>query len=105
MLVLPEGFPVNPITLTVIRERARRKGLFTKPDTDPVEIVDIEELEMMEALQEASGPRTTTADFGGASGPLRDAHQRLPGALDPEEHKRLAGKKKALAKLREIAKR
>ncbi|RRR77243.1 hypothetical protein EHS43_28845 [Streptomyces sp. RP5T] len=56
LLVLPEGFPVNPITLTVIRERARRKGLFPKPDTDPVEIVDIEELEMIEALQEASGP-------------------------------------------------
>ncbi|MER7179112.1 hypothetical protein ABT404_06460 [Streptomyces hyaluromycini] len=54
LLVLPEGFPVNPITLTVIRERARARGLLTAPDTDPIEIVDIDELEMVEAIQEES---------------------------------------------------
>jgi hypothetical protein len=76
LLVLPEGFPVNPITLTVIRERARRKGLLTRPDTDPVEIVDIEELEMIEALQEASGPSLLDILRSKQSGSLRNAAVR-----------------------------
>ncbi|MCX4920095.1 hypothetical protein [Streptomyces sp. NBC_00687] len=76
LLVLPEGFPVNPITLTVIRERARNRGLFTRPDTDPVEIVDVEELEMIEALQEASGPSLLDILRGKQSGSLRNAAVR-----------------------------
>jgi hypothetical protein len=52
LLVLPEGFPVNPVTLTVIRERARIRGLLQGQDTDPVEVVDVEELEMIEGMQE-----------------------------------------------------
>ncbi|MFJ5865073.1 hypothetical protein ACIQEY_11780 [Streptomyces parvus] len=56
LLVLPEGFPVNPVTLTVIRERARSRGLLQAPDTDPLEIADIEELEMIEGMQEDGGP-------------------------------------------------
>ncbi|MCX4993722.1 hypothetical protein [Streptomyces sp. NBC_00568] len=76
LLVLPEGFPVNPITLTVIRERARNRGLFTRQDTDPVEIVDIEELEMIEALQEASGPSLLDILRSKQSGSLRNAAVR-----------------------------
>ncbi|MFE6129523.1 hypothetical protein ACFQ6Q_14835 [Streptomyces sp. NPDC056437] len=76
LLVLPEGFPVNPITLTVIRERARRKGLFSKPDADQVEIIDIEELEMIEALQEASGPSLLDILRSKQSGSLRNAAVR-----------------------------
>ncbi|MGW3291386.1 hypothetical protein ACWDR3_42840 [Streptomyces sp. NPDC001002] len=76
LLVLPEGFPVNPITLTVIRERARAKRLFTHSDTDPVEIVDIEELEMIEALQERSGPSLLDILRGKQSGSLRNAAVR-----------------------------
>ncbi|MDX3855867.1 hypothetical protein [Streptomyces sp. AK02-01A] len=76
LLVLPEGFPVNPVTLTVIRERARARGLLQEPDTDPVEIVDIEELEMIEAIQEESGPSMLDILRGKQSGSLRNAAVR-----------------------------
>ncbi|MGW1712636.1 hypothetical protein [Streptomyces sp. NPDC002156] len=73
LLVLPEGFPVNPVTLTVIRERARARGLLQVPDTDPVEIVDIEELEMIEGIQEESGPTMLDILRGKQSGSLRNS--------------------------------
>ncbi|MFI6022352.1 hypothetical protein ACIBCP_32525 [Streptomyces sp. NPDC051287] len=76
LLVLPEGFPVNPVTLTVIRERARARGLLQAPDTDPVEIVDIEELEMIEGIQEESGPSMLDILRGKQSGGLRNAAVR-----------------------------
>ncbi|AJE40455.1 hypothetical protein [Streptomyces nodosus] len=76
LLVLPEGFPVNPVTLTVIRERARARGLLQAPDTDPVEIVDIEELEMIEGIQEESGPGMLDILRGKQSGGLRIAAVR-----------------------------
>lgn len=55
LLLLTEGFPVNPVSLTVIRERARARGLLQADDVLPVEVLDVEELEMIEALQEQSG--------------------------------------------------
>ncbi|MGW9495660.1 hypothetical protein ACWG5P_14905 [Streptomyces prasinus] len=76
LLVLPEGFPVNPVTLTVIRERARIRGLLQAPDTDPVEIVDIEELEMIEGIQEESGPSMLDILRDKQSGGLRNAAVR-----------------------------
>ncbi|MFF3373519.1 hypothetical protein ACFYXF_11285 [Streptomyces sp. NPDC002680] len=76
LLVLPEGFPVNPITLTVIRERARARGLLQVPDTDPVEIVDFEELEMIEGIQEESGPTMLDILRGKQSGSLRNSAVR-----------------------------
>ncbi|MEV6399222.1 hypothetical protein AB0M39_31295 [Streptomyces sp. NPDC051907] len=76
LLVLPEGFPVNPVTLTVIRERARARGLFQAPDIDPVEIVDIEELEMIEGIQEESGPSMLDILRSKQSGSLRNAAVR-----------------------------
>jgi hypothetical protein len=76
LLVLPEGFPVNPVTLTVIRERARARGLFTRPDTSPVEIMDVEELEMIEALQEVSGPSLLEILRSKQAGSLRNAMVR-----------------------------
>ncbi|MFD3308614.1 hypothetical protein [Streptomyces sp. NPDC058656] len=76
LLVLPEGFPVNPVTLTVIRERARVRGLLQARDTDPVEIVDIEELEMIEGIQEESGPSMLDILRGKQSGSMRNAAVR-----------------------------
>ncbi|MFE2313857.1 hypothetical protein ACFXC8_11805 [Streptomyces sp. NPDC059441] len=76
LLVLPEGFPVNPVTLTVIRERARARGLLQAPDIDPVEIVDIEELEMIEGIQEESGPSMLDILRGKQSGSMRNAAVR-----------------------------
>ncbi|WP_240969805.1 hypothetical protein [Actinacidiphila epipremni] len=76
LLVLPEGFPVNPITLTVIRERAAARGLLQKADVDPIEIVDIEELEMIEALQEDSGPSLLEILRSKQTSSLRNASMR-----------------------------
>ncbi|MFF6777971.1 hypothetical protein ACFY8W_31085 [Streptomyces sp. NPDC012637] len=73
LLVLPEGFPVNPITLTVIRERARSRNLLQGPDTAPLEIADIEELEMIEGVQEDAGPSLLEILQSKNAGSLRNA--------------------------------
>jgi hypothetical protein len=56
VLVVAEGFPVNPMSLAHLRKRTAAKGLLAAPDTDPLEVLDVEELEMVEALQGAGGP-------------------------------------------------
>ncbi|MFF0201885.1 hypothetical protein [Streptomyces sp. NPDC005017] len=55
LLLLTEGFPVNPVSMTVIRERANKMGLLQGQDVMPLEIIDVEELEQIEALQEQQG--------------------------------------------------
>ncbi|WP_406080541.1 hypothetical protein OG468_08805 [Streptomyces zaomyceticus] len=76
LLVLPEGFPVNPITLTVIRERARSRNLLQGPDIAPLEIADIEELEMIEGVQEDAGPSLVEILQSKNAGSLRNAGLR-----------------------------
>lgn len=56
LLVMTEGFPVNPISVTVIRERAAASGLLQDSDIAPLEVIDTVELEMIESLQEHGGP-------------------------------------------------
>lgn len=53
VLVLTEGFPVNPVTLTMLRRRAEEAGLLRGDDVHELEVVDGTELEMLEG-----------ADFG-----------------------------------------
>ena len=48
VLVLTEGFPVNPITLTMLRQRAEQAGLLRGNDVADLEMVDVTELEMLE---------------------------------------------------------
>jgi hypothetical protein len=56
VLVLTEGFPVNPMTTTAVRERLRDARLFADPRIGPLHIVDQEELDMAEAIAENDGP-------------------------------------------------
>ncbi|MDV9170787.1 hypothetical protein R6V09_11675 [Streptomyces sp. W16] len=56
LLVMAEGFPVNPVTLTVLRERVKAQGLLEGDDVRPLEVVDVEDLEIIEGLQEEGGP-------------------------------------------------
>lgn len=56
VLVLAEGFPVNPISLTIMRERVKAAGLLAGKDTAPLEILDTIEIEIIEGLQESGGP-------------------------------------------------
>lgn len=55
VLVLTEGFPVNPLTTTAIKERLTRAGLFQDPRVVPLHILDQEELDMAEAIGEGDG--------------------------------------------------
>ena len=48
VLVLTEGFPVNPVTLTKLRQRAEEAGLLCGDDVGELEVVDSTELEMLE---------------------------------------------------------
>jgi hypothetical protein len=56
VLVLTEGFPVNPLTVEAIRVRLAAAGLLTDPRIGPLHIVDQEELDMAEAIAEDGGP-------------------------------------------------
>jgi hypothetical protein len=55
LLIVSEGFPVNPISLDLLRGRLRAAGILQESDTDPLEVIDLEELEMIESLQERGG--------------------------------------------------
>lgn len=48
VLVLTEGFPVNPVTLTMLRQRAEEAGLLLGDDVAEIEVVDGTELEILE---------------------------------------------------------
>jgi hypothetical protein len=48
VLVLTEGFPVNPVTLTILRPRAEETGLLRGDDVAELEVVDGVEREMLE---------------------------------------------------------
>jgi hypothetical protein len=56
VLVVTDGFPVNPISLTLLRERLAARGLLQNSDTGPLEVLDLEELEMIEQVHHAGGP-------------------------------------------------
>jgi hypothetical protein len=48
VLVMTEGFPVNPVTLTMLRQRATEAGLLQGNDVSELEVVDGSELEILE---------------------------------------------------------
>lgn len=50
IVVMTEGFPTNPITLSAIRAAVQEAGLFSGLDAAPVEVIDLVELEMLESL-------------------------------------------------------
>lgn len=50
VLVMAEGFPVNPITTSVIRERLAKAGLLRGPRIAPLHVIDREELSFVEGL-------------------------------------------------------
>jgi hypothetical protein len=48
VLVMTEGFPINPVTLTMLRQRATQAGLLQGGDVSELEVVDGTELEILE---------------------------------------------------------
>jgi hypothetical protein len=56
VLTLTEGFPINPIVTTRVRDALTARGRGTLPDTAPLAIVELTTLELVEATQEQGGP-------------------------------------------------
>lgn len=52
VLIATEGFPVNPMTMTAIKERISAAGRFADPRIGPLRIIDQEGLDMAEAIVE-----------------------------------------------------
>jgi hypothetical protein len=50
------GFPANPMTMSVIRQRAADAGLLQGPEVGAVETLDFDMLEQVEAMAEQGGP-------------------------------------------------
>ncbi|RAO44007.1 hypothetical protein ONO86_03645 [Micromonospora noduli] len=76
LLVLAEGFPVNPISTTLLRERVKQSGLLAGKDVAPLELIDTVELEMIEALQEQGGPSMRDVLEGKQNGNLYRSSMR-----------------------------
>jgi len=60
VILVAYGFPVNPITMAEIHERVARVGLLQGPHVGRLEIIDLDELEQVEALVESGGPSLAT---------------------------------------------
>jgi len=60
VILVAHGFPVNPITMTEIHERTAREGLLQGAHVGRLEIIDLDELEQIEALHESGGPSLAT---------------------------------------------
>jgi hypothetical protein len=74
VLIVPDGFPTNPLTVRRLHRMIRDAGLLAEPDTAPLVVVDAETLEAVEAVSAAGGPtlpallaqhaRSDRADYG-----------------------------------------
>jgi hypothetical protein len=78
VLIMAEGFPVNPISVTLLRERLAAAGVLQQPDTAQLEVLDLEELEMVESIQiSGGGPSLLDLLIGHeASGTMRNVGLR-----------------------------
>jgi hypothetical protein len=50
LLVMAEGFPVNPATITLINSRLQRATVLQAKDVGPLHVTDIEELAILESI-------------------------------------------------------
>jgi hypothetical protein len=56
VVLVAHGFPVNPITISELHERVARAGLLRGAHVGRLEIIDLDELEQVEALHGSGGP-------------------------------------------------
>lgn len=56
VLVMTEGYAVNPLVNARLEEVLRMKHLLSGRDTDRVEVMDLQTLELIESIGEAGGP-------------------------------------------------
>jgi hypothetical protein len=60
VVLVAHGFPVNPITMSELHERVARAGLLQGAHLGRLEIIDLDELEQVEALHESGGASLAT---------------------------------------------
>lgn len=75
------GFPVNVITRRYIEERSDQEHLLADPRIERLSILDMEELDVCEALHESHGPSLPVILGGWASSQYRNASLRTYLAL------------------------
>ncbi|MCO7273833.1 hypothetical protein [Cellulosimicrobium cellulans] len=56
IVLATEGFPINPITAEKIRTALHDADLLTAPDVLPLQVLDLQDIEIVEGIQEAGGP-------------------------------------------------
>jgi hypothetical protein len=49
------GFPTNPLTLEAIREKLKLDGLLQGEDVAPLELLDLDEVDLLDAVREQTG--------------------------------------------------
>ncbi len=76
VLVCTEGFPVNPMTISELEERAADLGLLQGPDVAPLRLLSNEDLEAAEALVETHGVTLSELLLDHASSGLRSSDLR-----------------------------
>jgi hypothetical protein len=99
VLMLTEGYPVNPIILDRLRHVLKLENLLAGQDTAPIELIDTEDLEVIEAVALSGGPSIvdilTSKQLGGMRlAGVTDHMQRVlrldpprsPRAKDAAEH-------------------
>lgn len=87
------GFPANPITMSVIQQRAAGAGLLQGSDVGAVEILDFDTLEQVEAAAEQGGPSLADLLAGKQNARLRlaslDQYMHFERGLDLRRPRRI----------------
>jgi hypothetical protein len=60
VVLVAHGFPVNPLMMAEIHERVGRAGILRGTHVGRLEVIDLDELEQVEALHESGGPSLAT---------------------------------------------
>lgn len=76
LLVLEDGFPVNLASLSILRDAASGEGLLQGDDVAPLEVVTLEDLSLVQALQEQGGPSLRDLLQGKQDSGMRDMDLR-----------------------------
>lgn len=82
VVAVGHGFPVNFVTRAEILRLGAGEGLFPGGDTAPLEVLDLQELEALEAIQEAGGPSPAAVLWNKQWGRLKDATVEQHVALE-----------------------
>lgn len=93
VILLTEGYPINPLVLNRLREVLKMKNVLVGRDTSPIELMSLDELEAVESLAGRGGPTlleilSSKADGGMRLGAVRD-HMLLSLHLESERPRRV----------------